>query len=303
MVSIVKLGNETECSYYQKTTDWGCMHRGDALVENFIDYAPIVANEIVSIADVRNATFYFSLEHYYDLEKEMHYGYDSDMNADLTINIAGENFGPFSHSPNLQVSTHIDESVNPEYNGDTFVTVKCDEQCNCEVDQSEEICNVCEIRAVLNFPSVTKADTDQYYGYHNDVITVNREGFADTCDFDTIGETDWGCKHDGDARIWYGYDDEYDSSSEKESVRVCDGSDGNFEFTISHYYPSDPNPNSNPNPNQLYVSSFYLSINGEETVGDYQLEHDVEEDNDGNIQKTITVNCDSTCNCVANSIT
>merc|ERR1711935_1007596 len=53
VVSIVKLGDETECSYYQNTTDWGCVHRGDALVKNFEYYYELaVANETVSIADV-----------------------------------------------------------------------------------------------------------------------------------------------------------------------------------------------------------------------------------------------------------
>lgn len=104
------------------------------------------------------------------MEPNSTYYDDDEMKADLSINIAGKDFGPFSHNLNSGVSAHHEDgSVNPEYNGDTFVTVKCDEQCDCEVDQSEEICNVCEIKAVLKFPSLTTAADEKYYGYHNDM--------------------------------------------------------------------------------------------------------------------------------------
>lgn len=140
---------------------------------------------------------------------------------------------------------------------------------------------------------------------------MTRDGFADPCDFDTMGETDWGCKHDGDAKFDRYYDDTYDPLSETESVRVCDGSDGNFEFTISHYFPSVDSSSKNHEQDYMYAGTLNLSINGKD-YGDYQHEVDKDiktHDVDGNVnslypgQKTITVDCDATCNCVVIPIT
>jgi len=138
-VEVIKSGEEHPCGYEQKTTAWGCTHAGDALINNFYGYETIVKNETVNIVDVNDGTFHFYLKHYFENNLGKYYEYDSEMTADLIINIAGETFGPFSHVPNYYVDTHDENGyVNPEYIGDTVVMVTCDDNCNCEMKPTTE---------------------------------------------------------------------------------------------------------------------------------------------------------------------
>jgi len=304
-VKVVKSGDENPCWYDQTTTDWGCIHNGDALVENFSGYANKKQNETVSIAGVNNGIFHFYLEHFFNDELENYDNYkDSEMTANLAISIAGKPFGLFSHDANIGVDTHTtDGTINPEYNGDTVVTVTCDDDCNCEVEQ---LCNVCEIKAEIKFPSLSAAEAEGYYGYHNDFISVKRNGFDDICYYDADGETDWGCKHNGEAKFERYYDDKLEKFSETESVAVCNAMGGTFDFSINHYFTANDSSSPQSELDHLLKGTLSIFINGED-YGEYA--HDVDKDinthdADGNVnplydsQKTINVACDGACNCV-----
>ena len=164
-VKIVKVGSDTPCWYYNKETDWGCVHDGDAYVYyTYYDDANEEESETVSITDVAGGTFYFYIDSFHNYEKEYYYEYDHNIESSLELTIGGESFGPF-HPP-YNYYDNFDEYdygyINPQYDGNTLVTVTCDNECVCTVEQTE---NQCEIKAVLDFPSIEDAP---YYGYHND---------------------------------------------------------------------------------------------------------------------------------------
>ena len=73
-------------------------------------------------------------------------------------------------------------------------------------------------------------------------IKAHKTGEEESCEWLTIGKTSWGCTHDGrDAYIVKWKKSEYKSSRESERIDIADGIDGNFRFTVQHWFSRNEN--------------------------------------------------------------
>jgi len=67
----------------------------------------------------------------------------------------------------------------------------------------------CNIVAEIDFPN---SPGKEYYGYHNDIVTVTKNGEDEICSWENTA-TSWGCSHEGDAYIFNTGPKYYDFSS------------------------------------------------------------------------------------------
>ena len=125
------------CDYYQKETDWGCKHVGDALIFKSENYYNYLEEESAIIEDAKDATFVFLVQHYFT-DNEKYYEKDHKMPGTLSVFINNENRGSFEHPKNWKQDSHLPNGdPNPDYNGSFIVTVKCNELCECTVMQND----------------------------------------------------------------------------------------------------------------------------------------------------------------------
>jgi len=80
-----------------------------------------------------------------------------DHRANLKIVINGEVKGSFKHNPNRKKKPiKIEEadgdwSINPYYNGNYFVEIDCDDECNCNVVKKPATCRL-KVEAIYEDP-------------------------------------------------------------------------------------------------------------------------------------------------------
>eukprot|EP01083_Nonionella_stella_P028252 77793_1 len=80
--------------------------------------------------------------------------------------------------------------INPAYNGEYFVDIACDDDCNCSANKRKDTCKVV---ARLEPPTGVVDE-------HDDNLTVKKIGTLDPpCAFDN--KDGWYCSHYGDAKI------------------------------------------------------------------------------------------------------
>jgi len=155
----------------------------------------------------------------------------------------------------------------------------------------------CRLGAILSFPYVVSSV--EYYGYHNDFLTIAKDGNDSGCSY-YYPETDWGCTHAGDAQIYYFTGVE--NSITNETVIITDVSDDTFYFYVDHsfhdyetYYEGD----------SALAASLFITIENN-TYGPFS--HDpndgVDTHNDQNWinpeykgSTLVTVTCNDACNC------
>ena len=169
-ITVRKKGESEVCEYNEYyydtgfTTEWGCTHMGDALISNFKngEEENISQNETATIDDGNGGRFMFTIDHYFT-KNELYYDQDYKMYGTMTLMINGKEKGKYSHPKNANKDTHLEDgAINPEFNGRSYVSVQCDNNCDCEIEQ---IMPKCELRAVLSQPELDEAP---YYGYTSD---------------------------------------------------------------------------------------------------------------------------------------
>jgi len=288
-----KVGKKKMCGSENPQVWWGCVHEGSAKIVNFEYYEKSSQSESVTIEGAAGNSYRIKVEHKFDAE-ETYYSEDHKMAGALTIKTNDTVLGVYRHPENANTDTHNqDKSVNAAYKGIIYVNVDCNEQCQCSV---QSVVPTCPIRAEIKFPSIEDAE----YGYHNDFITVKKDGEDDNCSPYSTSTT-W-CTHEGDAQIYNLESDQYDDILESEAVVIPEAAGEKFEFKIEHYFSSK----------ELYYSrdhimpgEFTLWINGQDK-GTYS--HEVSQLNDTHIadntinpdydsQIFLDVECDDLCVC------
>jgi len=140
-LSVQKVGDPEICSVGNKMTQWGCIHRGDAYILDYIDdkYVDFNQDESVSIPDVSNGTYTFTLQHYFG---DYDTNYDDDHNhvGVVTVTVNGVVLNEFTHPKNKLVETHnTDGTINEAYQGTRSKDVTCTADCKCKIRQTPEM--------------------------------------------------------------------------------------------------------------------------------------------------------------------
>ena len=154
-MSVTKHGEDSECSYYYNSAEWGCVHQGDAMISKWKDPEKEDKHELetVSILKGEGGKFYFYVEHFFS-KKEKYYLKDYKMAGEMVLWINGKVKGSYSHGVNVDTHTN-NGSINPSYQDHFYVTVDCDMDCKCSAVKT--IDKVCEVKATLKFPDVETA--------------------------------------------------------------------------------------------------------------------------------------------------
>ena len=161
-LTVIMKGEEEACGQDNQWPSWGCLHMGNAYIQNW-GQQPYSSEETATIDDARGNSYRFKIEHKFEIY-ETYYDFDYNMVGELSIAINENVVDIFSHPKNGKVDTHNkDGSVNAAYEGIIFVDVTCTSQCKCT---TESVVPSCPVRAEIKFPSV---DDAPYYGYHNDL--------------------------------------------------------------------------------------------------------------------------------------
>ncbi len=177
-VQIEKTGEDRVCFSGDPKTNWGCTqviisplaskaptgYGGDAFIigENgFFNKRHASAR----IYDGRNGKFTVGVSHIFTEEEVLEEPPDFHKRANLIIKVNGvAHTQSFRHGKNKIKPTHLgydivnsnNENVgfiNPEYNGDFFVDIDCDNECNCEIVKRKE---VCKLKAQLKFTDIAE---------------------------------------------------------------------------------------------------------------------------------------------------
>jgi len=125
------------CGYFNPVTEWGCVHYGDAFVQDYYDnFYDKWSNATINIPDATDSTFTFLVEYWgtqYDSSDEP----DKEDQSELTISVKGSNggsLGTFKHIRNTDSKPYNpDGTINEEYSSDMTVTMMCDKLCSCEI--------------------------------------------------------------------------------------------------------------------------------------------------------------------------
>ena len=147
----------------------------------------------------------------------------------------------FRHGRNRKKTTHKDYSIvlpsdalavnanvgfiNPEFNGDYFVEIECDESCKCEVTRQEA---TCQLKAQFKFPTIRE---ESAYGYHAAILSIENED-NEICSWENR-ETSW-CTAYGDTIIAHTEEEYYDYNMAYTAI-VPDAKGKYFTMQIEHY--------------------------------------------------------------------
>jgi len=190
----------------------------------------------------------------------------------------------FSHPDNEVEPRFDDGTINPDYKGKTYVDVKCDSECECDI--VEHVPGVCEIDAVLAFPPIP--DGSDYYGYHQSRVFVSKKGEEEEdCGYYYPLAT-WGCSSTGEA-LNSAYDDDTYKFGSAQEVNIVDATDSHYTFHMKHYYSEKTTENTDAHK----IAELDIKVNGA-SIGEFKRP-------DIDFVGTIEVNlaCDKDCNCVA----
>ena len=135
-VTVTKINVKETCGYFNQVTEWGCVHYGDAYVQDYSeDYYDKSGDATINIPDATGSSFKFLVEYWgtqYDPANEL----DETDNSELTISVKGISLGTFKHVRNSNDKPHNDDgSVNEDYSSALTMFVSCDELCECGTGQ------------------------------------------------------------------------------------------------------------------------------------------------------------------------
>jgi len=256
------------------------------------------------IPEALGKSFDFNIEHIYD-DYETYYPNDHTLNGDIVTFVGGKEK---VFKRDIDKDTHIydDEEgawiPNPEYDNEILLQLVCDDGCDCTI---EEVNNSgCQITAKLKFPNFENmvgdpVKQDGYYGYHNDFISIQKDGEEDECYYGY--GTKWGCSDEGDAQFWF--PDRENFTKHTEQASIADGSSSHYRFSVNHYYDKYYGENNFPK-DQRKQGVMQLTVNNMEMKPFSHPDNEVEPRfDDGTINpdykgKTyVDVKCDSECEC------
>ncbi len=137
---------ETEWCSYNNSGGYDSAYLGnvDDYYDDWAATDDLLFNETFTLTDIGGLTLNFTVSHHF-WDEDYYHEYDcwSDhmLASVLTINntVTGVPLNPeggWSHPVDKKVKTHIEEKkgkyiINPEYQGDFYVLVKCTEDCAC----------------------------------------------------------------------------------------------------------------------------------------------------------------------------
>jgi hypothetical protein len=176
-VQVEKIGEDRVCFAGDRKTNWGCTHvegdvHGDAIVDARSSTAFEKKSANVRIYDGRDSTFKIGVSHVFS-EEEV--GQDPSYlgRANLILKVNGKqqsvgNKFAFKHGKNPNKPTHVGYPedlekkenvgfINPLFNGDFFMTIECDNDCQCTAAKVEE---KCEVKLQLKLPNLSEIDSE-----------------------------------------------------------------------------------------------------------------------------------------------
>ena len=188
-MQIEKAGEDRVCYSGDPKIKWGCTQPvfypenpmstefgGDAFIigENgFFNKRHASAR----IYDGRNGKFSVGVSHIFTEEEVLQNDPDYTKRANLIIKVNGvPTPKSFRHGKNTNRTTHLVPDqvnsnndnvgfINPEYNGEFFVDIVCDDGCNCEIERREE---VCKLKAQLKYPKIDVLEENGEYGIRSE---------------------------------------------------------------------------------------------------------------------------------------
>ena len=173
-VQAEKIGENNVCfAGNKKAFYWGCTHvEGDVNGDAFVDANSAVFKKKsanIRIFDGRDSTFRIGVSHVFS-EEEVGSKEPSFLSrANLIFKINGMQQSFFKHKKNANEQTHLDVPVlgnqanenvgfiNPQFNGNFFVTIQCDNDCQCTISEEEE---ECEVKLQLKLPKPSELGSD-----------------------------------------------------------------------------------------------------------------------------------------------
>ena len=284
-VSITKEGEAEPCYSSNSKTFWGCTFFGNDASINTMGSTLEKTRSVIRVYDARQSSLRIGVSHRFN-EQEVMEDFDETVRSNLVIKVNGQmlsksfrhskNLGRLTHSGFDQVST-VNENVgfvNPEYNGDYFVDIDCDQQCNCNIVQKDAICR---LKAQLKFDPIVD---ESNYGFRRDFVKASNENGA-TCSKES--ELHW-CTVYGDAQILNFENQEYYDFNMASFMNIPDASDKTFKFHLGQVVVDDA-------PAEMYEdpATLYLYVNNE-LLKSYK--RDI-----GQNSSTISVSCDDSCDC------
>ena len=309
VMSVTKQNESDSCSYENVESYWGCYHNGarahrDRYYYND-NYYVEHGKEIIDIRDAADSTFDFLVSHRFN-SREMDYEGDHTNSGQLHLFANGIEFTDIqkglTYATYDDIDSYVNGEPNPEYKGNFLAGVSCDSECNCQYEYKPL---QCKIKAKLVYPE----EEVQYYGYNSKELSIMKSGHDQICGREGF-PTDWGCFHDGAARVEKLDPDYYYSVFESEEATIYDGSNGIFEFQVSHVF--SPYENwFDKNGVKVYYDDHKIQAFFQIYVNDIQLKEytnpkNVKQDThnaDGSINwkfkadYTIKTQCDAECNC------
>lgn len=290
-VQVQKVGSSDPCYSGNTKTTWGCTHVGDAFFDTLSQAEKFKDLESVRIFNGNGGEYRITVSHVFTEEEVLLDTVQTrDSRANLIVKVNGKRLSKsFRHNRNNIKNTHTDYSivysnnapvtnenvgfVNPAYNGDYFVDVKCDNKCQCTVTKVD---NKCRLSARLTFPVI---DPESQYGYHSDTLTIFNQD-NEECSYDK-NVTSW-CQAYGDA-VLYSAPSNYYDYNKAYAANIPDAAGKTFNMNFEHYKgPNEEILGYYPRSSDLTLyanGAQFFSINGQP----------------GNLP--ITVSCNNDCIC------
>lgn len=260
-VQVEKIGNGDICFSGNVKTNWGCTHVGDAFLDTLSNPVPnkFKDRESVRIFNGNGGEYKITVSHVFTEEEVLlDVSQTWESRANLIVKVNGRRLSKsFRHKQARKENTHTDYSivysenaavanenvgfVNPKYIGDYFVNVKCNNKCECTVDQVNP---TCRLFARVTFPVI---DAESAYGYHADILTILNEK-NEECSYSNK-LTSW-CQAYGDAVIYSAPANYYDYNMAY-AANIPDAAGKTFNMNFEHflgpnqerlgYYPTSSN--------------------------------------------------------------
>lgn len=154
------------CSTFNRVTGWRCKHKGQTLIDNTGIQLLQTEPEVVKIRRGGGANYAVQVRHKFSNEEVTRPA--SKKPIDTILVVRADNGGDitmnkkFRYADNTGIPTHrLNENavtmsayengiieadlngwINPAYNGEYFVDIICDDNCNCSAKKRVDACKV-----------------------------------------------------------------------------------------------------------------------------------------------------------------
>ncbi len=291
-VQIEKIGEKEACFSGSPKQRWGCTQ----VIFNYTKPRPIdfggnakIESEngfynkkhaSARVYDGRDSTFRVGVSHIFT---EAEVASNTTARSKLIVRVNGDTVNTFRAANNQNQPTHIDYNlltknselgfINPRYDGDYFVRIKCDDKCNCEAEKETD---KCVLKAQLKFPELSDING---FGKRTETVAITNKNKDDEICSEATHTTSW-CRSYSKAVIANIEDPFYYDQNSAQFVIIPDSSNGHF--LVQKYQTIEDGE-------QLLTGNkpqFDVYINGE------KFEYDEERFN-----SILEIKCDASCNC------